>query len=344
MKNKVPSRGFGDTIASITKWFGIQPCGGCERRREMLNEWLPYRRRSLAPAIQSPAGGLIVPKEPQLITSGLEVESGLRFGKVFASGGGRREPGGRPGPADWEGARRQGRNTGANPSTAPGGPPPPTFACGVDVTDSTKGAITDTRTEFGKLSDDQKHEACSALSSLRTGDIAWDIIEMHAQPKKDVLNKLARPPCAPLGANPSCFSSVTVDGSCHFAGSANYVIFGVMCKLCSTFYQNKLNSASWYEVIDKDTYRHGVAQFGKAGMLGLIDLYKKYLPLLKLDPTAANIDAAKNWSIAGFDGWPNAVATPAPDRANCTLTCPYKVSTPFSVSWYPFMNPYRRRV
>jgi hypothetical protein len=343
MTSKVQSRGFGDTIASITKWFGIQPCGGCESRREVLNRWLPYRKASLAPAIESPAVGLIVPAEPKLITPKVEVGSRLRLGNILASSGGWREPGRQSGPADWEGARRQRRAAGSNPSTAPSGTGvPATFSCGVDVTDATKRAITTTQTEFGKLTDDEKHDACSALSSLRTGDYAWDIIELHRQVTNDWLNKPYRPQCATSGATPACGSSVTVDGSCHFAGSANYVIFGVMCKLCSTFYQNKLNSASWYEVIDKDTYRHGVVQFSKAGMLGLIDLYKKYVPLLKLDAPAGNIDAAKRWSIAGFDGWPNAVATPSPDRSNCTLTCPQRATGTFSVSWYPFLNPYAR--
>lgn len=30
--------GLGDTIASVTKMFGITPCGGCERRRRLLNK------------------------------------------------------------------------------------------------------------------------------------------------------------------------------------------------------------------------------------------------------------------------------------------------------------------
>jgi hypothetical protein len=212
----------------------------------------------------------------------------------------------------------------------------------VDVTAATKDAITTTRTEFGKLNDDQKHGACSALSSLSTGAYAWDIIDLHSQVTNDVLNQSFRPVCATSGATPACGSSVTVDGSCHFAGSANYVIFGVMCKLCLTYYKSMLNSASWYEVFDKDKYRNGILQFDKPGMLSLIDLYKKYIPLLKGDSPAGNIDAAKRWSIAGFDGWPNGVATPPADRSNCTLTCPHSASGPFSVSWYPFLNAYSR--
>jgi hypothetical protein len=38
-----PSRGFGDTIAKITKAAGIKPCGGCKKRQEALNRLFPYR-------------------------------------------------------------------------------------------------------------------------------------------------------------------------------------------------------------------------------------------------------------------------------------------------------------
>ena len=37
------SRGAGDTIAKITKTFGITPCGGCARRQAQLNAMMPYK-------------------------------------------------------------------------------------------------------------------------------------------------------------------------------------------------------------------------------------------------------------------------------------------------------------
>ncbi len=343
MNAKIPARGFGDTIAAITKWFGIEPCGGCERRREILNQWLPYRSRRLAPAVHTTSSRIILPTESQSVSFGFGSVGGIRLPNIFASTGGWRAPDRRSGPADWEGDRRERRSAGSNPGTgSTGGAKPASFACGIDVTDATKAAITTTRGEFAKLSPDKKMEACEALSSLSTGAYAWDIIDLHSQVTSDVLNKPFRPICATSGASPACGSSVTVDGSCHFAGSSNYVIFGVMCKLCSTYYHDMLNNASWYEIFDNDTYRRGILQFTKSGMLGLIDLYKKYIPLLTLDSPAGNIDAAKRWSIAGYDGWPTGVSTPAADRANCTLTCPHRAAGLFKVSWYPFLNPYSR--
>ena len=39
------SKGFGDTVAKITKSFGIKPCTGCERRRKKFNEALAYKKK-----------------------------------------------------------------------------------------------------------------------------------------------------------------------------------------------------------------------------------------------------------------------------------------------------------
>ena len=40
------SRGFGDTIAKITKKMGMKPCRGCKDRQEKLNKTFPYRKKS----------------------------------------------------------------------------------------------------------------------------------------------------------------------------------------------------------------------------------------------------------------------------------------------------------
>lgn len=34
--------GLGDAIKRATSYFGIQPCGGCERRAAALNRWMVF--------------------------------------------------------------------------------------------------------------------------------------------------------------------------------------------------------------------------------------------------------------------------------------------------------------
>ena len=34
--------GFGDVIKHVTSAAGISPCGGCQKRAQMLNSWLVF--------------------------------------------------------------------------------------------------------------------------------------------------------------------------------------------------------------------------------------------------------------------------------------------------------------
>jgi hypothetical protein len=36
--------GLGDAIKRATSYFGVQPCGGCERRAAALNRWMVFDR------------------------------------------------------------------------------------------------------------------------------------------------------------------------------------------------------------------------------------------------------------------------------------------------------------
>ena len=37
--------GLGDVIKRATSYVGIKPCGGCERRADVLNRWLVFTNR-----------------------------------------------------------------------------------------------------------------------------------------------------------------------------------------------------------------------------------------------------------------------------------------------------------
>jgi hypothetical protein len=38
--------GLGDVIKRATSYFGIKPCGGCERRAAVLNRWVVFTGRA----------------------------------------------------------------------------------------------------------------------------------------------------------------------------------------------------------------------------------------------------------------------------------------------------------
>lgn len=49
-----PMRGLGDAVARMTKAVGIKPCGGCQKRRELLNKAFPFKQNP-PPEGQPPA-------------------------------------------------------------------------------------------------------------------------------------------------------------------------------------------------------------------------------------------------------------------------------------------------
>jgi len=47
-RERMQSRGLGDTIAKATKAVGIKPCGGCKKRQDWFNKHFPYKPRKKA--------------------------------------------------------------------------------------------------------------------------------------------------------------------------------------------------------------------------------------------------------------------------------------------------------
>ncbi len=202
-------------------------------------------------------------------------------------------------------------------SPQPSGPSqPPGPVCGPDVSGQIRAAVARTRTTFAGWSGADKESACDALTSPLTGGYAWDIGELHSNAW--ILGY--RPACASAGASPPCGSTVQVDGECSYAGSSNYVIFGVMCLLCRDHFVAVGSRKA--------------ADFTESEMLALINLYKGTGPL-GLGTPSANFGSSKLWASAGYHGWP-AVASPTGDRPGCSPSCP----TPygggaFQVHWVP---------
>ena len=152
------------------------------------------------------------------------------------------------------------------------------------------------------------------MVSQSTAGIAWDIDELHNQQ----WIKRYRPECATACGNQPCgkfypeevgtvaaaTASVWIQDGCYYPGSVNYVIFGVMCKLCFDFYVS---------ISDSD-----YAYFSEKAMQTMIWSYKGG----GLNPKgpSPNFHPSQQWAKAGYHGWPSA-GTPGADRPKCTR-CP----------------------
>jgi hypothetical protein len=182
------------------------------------------------------------------------------------------------------------------------------FVCGPDVTPQVADAVKLTRSVFKGWDPSHRKDACDALISVWKGKCAWDIVQISKN-STAWISATYQPKCASKGADPKCGESVQIEDDCHFAGSANYVLFGAMFKLCS----------------DEDT--HWVFNYSKSNMKALIGLYKDDAP---------NYKASLAWANAGYDGWPSGVSSPYGDRANCIPICPLKYrGSAFDIHWYP---------
>jgi outer membrane protein OmpA-like peptidoglycan-associated protein len=201
----------------------------------------------------------------------------------------------------------------------------PKFVCGPDVTAEVSAAVAGIDTAFAGWSSGQKEDACDALDSVTTGACAWDIVQLH---NNAWIHKGYRPTCATAGASPGCGDSVQVGSECYYAGSANYVIFGKMCRLCANYY------------LSIPLINTGYARFTRSAMDQLIDIYKGS-GVTGLATPAGNFRESVAWANAGYDGWPSGGTPPAGDRSHCRPVCPtpYRGGS-FTVEWAPNQDPY----
>ncbi|MDA1273066.1 MAG: DUF4157 domain-containing protein [Verrucomicrobia bacterium] len=196
---------------------------------------------------------------------------------------------------------------------APAGP-----VCGPDVTGEISAAVSNTKSTFAGWNAAKRESQCDALDSLSTGAMAWDILELH---NNDWIHRVYRPACASAGATPPCGSTVQVETDCHYAGSPNYVIYGVMCKLCNDHFTAVGNA-------------NGAARFTEAEMLSWINFYKG-TGWHGAGTPAGNFAASNNWAVAGYNGWAGS-GGPAGDRNTCSPACPTAYAGgAFNVHWFP---------
>jgi hypothetical protein len=141
--------------------------------------------------------------------------------------------------------------------------------------------------------------------------MAWDIVQLHNQG----WIKLFQPECATAGASPECHRSVQVGNQCYYAGSANYVVFGVMFRSCFDHFVEE-GGSTWT-----------IGRFSLKTMQALIKLYKS---------DAANFRPSQAWATAGWNRWPDGGTPPKGDRSNCAPVCPITyLGKPFQVNWFP---------
>ena len=178
-------------------------------------------------------------------------------------------------------------------------------ACGPDITDTLEAALSRTKTTFADWSSTQRLVACHTLGQTAVGTLGWEINQLGPGPR-DRLVERYRPECSTCADQPS----VQVEGGCHYAGSVNYVVYGVMFRLCHDHFKpSPLRRL-----------------FTEDAMTVSVYAWKKLRG-------APNLEASLNWAKAGYNDWP-ARRTPPPELPKCA-DCPNEYKGRMTVRWLP---------
>ncbi len=181
--------------------------------------------------------------------------------------------------------------------------------CGPDISAALDAALSRVKSEFAGWSAPKRATACANLVTLPGAAISWDISELGPGGRERFANR-HRPTCA------TCGFSVQVGRDCHYSGSVNYVVYGVMMRLCRDNYADESASESW---------------FSPEEMLELIYIHKN-----QSGTQAANFQASNEWALTGYHTG-TVRPTPPGDRKECD-PCPDQHTGPgLTVRWWPWV-------
>ena len=197
--------------------------------------------------------------------------------------------------------------------------------CGPDITSSLTTMLGTVDPWFRGLSTFQKRRSCVALGPGAplagvNPIMAWDTRELFL-PNTDWLDDYFRlrscgsPRDAGCDTDPtrnlcetagSCGNSVVVGGKCLLAGTANYALFGTMCRLC----------------------HDETSQWGRWDMRATIGAYKT----IALD----NSTPPKEVASTAYDGTFPTLPAAAENRGTCTGRCGLTHGGAFDFIWEPY--------
>jgi hypothetical protein len=179
----------------------------------------------------------------------------------------------------------------------------PKKVCGPDISTQLEDAVARTRSAFAGWSSAERATACVALAETPIGAVGWEINQLGPGGREQAAKNF-QPACATCGGS----LSVQVGSGCHYAGSVNYVIYGVMMRLC------------------RDHMTFDRPFFTEQSMTEYITLWKSLR-------SAPNLAASLDWAKAGYNGWPRGL-NPASELPDCDK-CPKRVTTRLTVRWLP---------
>lgn len=193
------------------------------------------------------------------------------------------------------------------PPGATKGMPKNICLCGPDITAALKTTLNAVRYVYNNnLTLATRLELCTSLINPATGVSAWDIYELKWNKPLFCNN----PCCLPA---PPCGETVQVGQGCYLSSSVNYILFGVMCKLCGIEMDKMVALIQAYK---------GPVLSLTVLLTLLDDLKKGRWPGSMSLAGAGNFEYSVLWALAGYIYDEEGLMIPLPSEVPCQTTCP----------------------
>lgn len=155
--------------------------------------------------------------------------------------------------------------------------------------------------------------------------MAWDILDLFLPHTSWLWHGPCGLPRIDREDPAGCANTVEVDGKCHLAGTVNYAMYGIACRLCSDRHRRALPAVL-------DTLLDSWSLFDTRAWVAFYNA---------LDTTGGGIDPPRDWATATWLHGPTGRPSGPSNRASCPIGCtdPPAHST-FDFAWPPIRGDF----
>jgi hypothetical protein len=212
---------------------------------------------------------------------------------------------------------------GPAPVPPPAPPRPRARSCGPDIGSQLTAVLTEIQRAFNdpSLSEWRRELACDNLVTPNPAAImGWDILDLFLPQTSWLRSGRCGVPRIGTEDPAGCSNSVEVDGKCWLAGTVNYAMYGIACRLCSDRHRRVLP-------VGLDSWTQGD-----------MELWVSFYNIA--DRMGGGIGPPRDWAVATYRGGPTARPARAGNRPSCPVGCTDPPShTRFDFAWPPIRGP-----
>lgn len=199
-------------------------------------------------------------------------------------------------------------------------PKPRARSCGPAIDRELTAVLSEIQRAFHASSSWRREAACDSLVTPPFAIMAWDILDLFLPHTSWLRHGSCGLPRIGREDPAGCANTVEVDGKCHLAGTVNYAMFGIVCRLCSDRHMRALPAFL-------DTLTNQWSLFDTQALVTAYNL---------LDSTGGGVGPPRDWATATWLRGPTGRPSGPSNRASCPVGCPDPPDhTSFDFAWPP---------